>query len=123
MFHARIFAAVAALFLGLFISSGPASAQSLEWRFKSEHRNVVSVELYSQDRDHVWPGDNEVYTLNDYSTRTINISCRRGEKICYGAWVRNTQSSTWGAGRDGKEDCRSCCFVCDGGRTPILVLE
>lgn len=60
MFHARIFAAVAALFLGLFVSSGPASAQSLEWRFKSEHRNVVSVELYSQDRDHVWPGDNEV---------------------------------------------------------------
>lgn len=122
MFFVRACVAAFALIVGVFVV-GEANAQSLEWRFKSEHRNVVSVELYSQDRNHVWPGRNEVYTLDDYSTRIVDISCRRGEKICYGAWVRNTQSSTWGAGRDGKEACRSCCFICDGGRTPILVLQ
>ncbi len=102
---------------------GLAAAQSLEWRFRSEHRNVVDVELYGQDRDRVWPGGGEVYTLRDSSVRTIEISCRRGEKVCYGAWVRNTRSSTWGSGPDGRQDCRSCCFICDGGRTPVLVLE
>ncbi|HEY8578363.1 MAG TPA: hypothetical protein VIL72_00655 [Beijerinckiaceae bacterium] len=116
----RILASAAFLALGL---AQPAAAQSLEWRFKSEHPNVVNFELYAQDRDRVWPGGNEVYTLNDYSTRTVEISCRRGEKICYGAWVRNTRSSTWGSGPDDKGSCRSCCFICDGGRTPVLVLE
>ncbi len=112
-----------AIVLAAFSFSAPVGAQSLEWRFKSEHPNVVDVELYSMNRDHTWPGGNEVYTLRDYSTRNIDISCRRGEKICYGAWVRNSKSSTWGAGVDGKEDCDSCCFICDGGRTPVLVLE
>jgi len=27
------------------------------------------------------------------------------------------------AGVDGKEDCDNCCFICNGGRTPALVLE
>ena len=123
MLIVRGFLAALVLAFGALALAPQASAQSLEWRFKSEHKNVVSVELYAQDRKHSWPGGDEVYTLNDYSTRSIDISCRRGEKICYGAWVRNTASSTWGAGRDGKDDCRSCCVICDGGRTPILVLE
>lgn len=118
----RILAALAVLCVAV-LTSGNSQAQSLEWRFKSEHPNVVSVELYSQDRSHIWPGGDEVYTLNDYSTRSINLSCRRGETICYGAWVRNTASSTWGAGRGGKGACRSCCFTCEGGRTPVLVLN
>lgn len=121
-----LFRRIAIAFAMIFAASSfpaPASAQSLEWRFKSEHPNVVDVELYSMDRDHAWPGGNEVYTLRDYSTRNIDISCRRGEKICYGAWVRNSKRETWGAGVDGKDDCDNCCFICDGGRTPVLVLE
>lgn len=101
----------------------PAMAQTIDWHFRSEHPNVVSVELYSEDRSHIWPGNNEVYTLDTNSVRTISISCRRGEKICYGAWVRNTRSATWGAGPDGKKPCNSCCFTCNGGETPELVLE
>lgn len=112
-----------ALLAAAFSLAAPASAQSLEWRFKSEHPRVVDVELYSMDRDHAWPGGNEAYTLRDYATRTIDISCRRGEKICYGAWVRNSKSSIWGAGVDGKADCDNCCFICNGERTPVLVLE
>lgn len=119
----RRFAAFAFIVFSAAFIAGPVAAQSIEWRFKSEHPNVVDIELYADDRDHVWPGDGEVYTLRDYWTRTVEISCRRGEKVCYGGWVRNTRSRVWGAGPDGKDDCESCCYVCDGGRTPILVLD
>lgn len=51
-----------AIVLAAFSFSAPVGAQSLEWRFKSEHPNVVDVELYSMNRDHTWPGGNEVYT-------------------------------------------------------------
>jgi hypothetical protein len=120
--RARLFAALLGLG-GVGLAPGLAGAQSLEWRFRSEHRNVVDVELYGQESGRVWPGGGDVYTLRDSSVRTIDVSCRRGERICYGAWVRNTRSSTWGAGPDGRQECRSCCFICDGGRTPVLVLE
>jgi hypothetical protein len=120
--NVRALAMALACVLGLFAAS-PACAQSLTWKFKSEHPNTVSVELYSDNRNRVWPGSGEVYSLNDYSTRTINISCIRGEKICYGAWVRNTQSSSWGAGYGGKSSCKRCCYECDGGVTPTLVLD
>lgn len=100
-----------------------ASAEDLTWHFRSEHEHVVSVELYSDDRNHIWPGNDEVYTLDDSRTKSIHIACRSGEKICYGAWVRNTASSTWGAGRGGKGECSKCCYVCDGGETPVLVLK
>ncbi len=108
--------------LGMFTAAS-ASAETLTWKFKSEHENTVSVELYSDNRKRVWPGSGEVYSLNDYSTRTINITCISGEKICYGAWVRNTQSSSWGAGYGGKGACKKCCYECDGGSTPTLVLD
>lgn len=100
-----------------------ASAEDLLWRFKNDNQYVVSVELYSDQRNHVWPGGDEVYTLDDGSVRTIHISCLGGERICYGAWVRNTERASWGTGRGGKGGCDDCCYSCDGGETPILVLH
>ncbi|WP_346906765.1 hypothetical protein [uncultured Roseibium sp.] len=99
-------------------------AETLEWQFRSEHPKVVDVELYSHSRrGHVWPGNNKVYVLNDYSTKTIRISCRSGEKVCYGAWVRNRQRSYWGVGYNNRNSCRSCCYTCNGGQTKIIVLN
>jgi hypothetical protein len=100
-----------------------AFAETLTWRFKSEHRSVVNVELYASARRHVWPGGNEVYTLRDYDRHVVKIACRAGEKVCYGAWVKNSRSKEWGLGYGGKGGCQKCCYRCDGGETPILVIN
>ncbi|WP_417670980.1 hypothetical protein [Roseibium sp.] len=100
------------------------SAETLTWEFRSEHPKIVDVELYSQTRrGHVWPGNNKVYVLDDYSNKTIRISCRYGEKVCYGAWVRNRNNSYWGVGYNNRNGCRSCCYTCDGGSTKVIVLN
>jgi len=99
-------------------------AESLTWEFRSEHPKIVDVELYSDTRrGHVWPGNNKVYVLDDYSNKTIRISCRYGEKVCYGAWVRNRNNSYWGVGYNNRNRCRSCCYTCDGGSTKVIVLN
>ncbi len=100
-----------------------ARADTITWRFKSEHRSVVNFELYASGRRHIWPGGGEVYSLKDSGSHTVKIACNAGEKVCYGAWVRNSRSKEWGAGYGGKGACQSCCYRCDGGETPILVMR
>jgi hypothetical protein len=116
-------ALVAAAGVFLFWPTTGATAEELTFRFRNDHKNIVNVELYSDDRNHVWPGNNEVYTLTDGRPKDVHIACQRGEKICYGAWVKGTESASWGTGRGGKGECKSCCYSCDGGETPILVLD
>ncbi|MCC0056712.1 MAG: hypothetical protein H6883_11305 [Rhodobiaceae bacterium] len=100
-----------------------ASAETLTWHFRNDHPNTVSLELYSEDRDHVWPGGNEVYILDDGNEITISIECNSGESICYGAWVRNRSSTYWGVGYDGEQSCDDCCYTCDGGETELSILD
>ena len=100
-----------------------ASAAELVWRFQSEHPNHVSLEFYSQDRNHVWPGDGDVYVIEDWDTHTYSLTCNDGEKICFGAWVRNDSSTYWGAGMDGTEACDTCCAVCGRGDLNTQVLK
>jgi len=105
-------------------AAAPASAETLLWRFESKHPNIVSVELYSDSRrGHVWPGSNKVYVLDDYSVKTINISCRSGEKVCYGAWVKNRTNLYWGVGYKNRNRCSNCCYTCNGGQTRVIVLN
>jgi hypothetical protein len=98
-------------------------ADSLTWTFRSDHPNVVSLEFYSKTRNHVWPGDGKVYILDDSEEHTYNLGCRTGEKICYGAWVRNRSDEYWGVGYDGKEGCTGCCYTCGAGATKVFVLN
>ena len=113
---------IATLFFTAPVTS--AHAETMQWRFRSEHPKVVDVELYSETRrGHVWPGNNKIYVLDDYSTKTITISCRPGEKICYGAWVRNRERSYWGVGYNNRNSCRNCCYTCNGGQTKVIVLN
>ena len=102
---------------------GTAYAESLTWYFRSDHPNIVSLEVYSQSRNHVWPGNGDAYVLDDWDVHSFPLSCRSGEKICYGAWVRNESNSYWGAGYDGIEACDDCCYYCEGGSTPVIVLN
>jgi len=102
----------------------PAQAETLTFQFRSEHPNIVDLELYSDTRNnHVWPGHSRVYVLDDYKLQRIGISCQQGEKVCYGAWVRNRTNTYWGVGYQNSTRCRSCCYICDGSRTEVIVLK
>jgi hypothetical protein len=105
------------------VAAQTADAQSLTWRFRNDHRNVVNYELYANARRHVWPGGGQVYTLTDSGAHQTKIACNVGEKVCYGAWVKNSRRKEWGAGYGGKGGCKQCCYTCDGGETPVLVIN
>jgi hypothetical protein len=123
---AKRFAAILAAIVLLAISpvlTLTAGADEITWRMKSSHHNVVSVKFYSQSRNAVWPGSDEVYIIDDDRVQTYRLSCRSGEKICYGAWVRNRSEEYWGVGQDDEQGCDECCRACeDGGRTEIIDL-
>lgn len=100
-----------------------ADAQSLTWYVQSYYEYQVDVAFYSQDRNHEWPGGGDVWVLDDYNEQEIALSCIPGETICYGAWVRGDSSTYWGVGYNNEQWCGDCCYVCDGGYTPTIVLE
>jgi hypothetical protein len=102
-----------------------ASAQAADVTFvmKNNHPNAVEVELYSQDRNHVWPGNGEVYMLDDGEAKTMALSCKNGERICYGAWISGDKSTYWGVGPGNTEACDDCCYTCTGGNTEEINLD
>ena len=115
--------ALAVVLLAALLGATQASAAELVWRIQSEHPNHVSLEFYSQDRNRTWPGGGKVYVIEDWDTHRYSLTCKQGEKICYGAWVMDDSSSYWGAGYDGTEDCDSCCAVCGQGDMQTKVLK
>lgn len=112
----------AALVCALFAAS-VATAADVTFVMKNNHPNAVEVELYSQDRDHVWPGNGEVYVLDDGEAKTMALSCNNGEKICYGAWISGDKSTYWGVGPGNSETCNDCCYTCTGGNTEEINLD
>lgn len=90
---------------------------------RNEHPRVVDIAFYSNSRRHIWPGANRVYTMRDSKTHHYVLNCVRGEKICYGAGVRNRYRTYWGSGIGGKHRCASCCYTCDGRPTKTIVLN
>jgi hypothetical protein len=75
----------------------------------NKDRYRLGVEFTSQNRSAAWPGGNQQYNLS--GDGTYNLTCQRGEKICFGAW-RDYQSTVWGVGRNNKESCQHCCTQC-----------
>lgn len=106
-----------AVMAGVLVVTGQAAgAASLLWNFDNEINSNISIEFYSQDRNHVWPGDGQVYILGPTDgARTYNLECSQGENICYGGWIRGDDSSYWGSGKNDKESCDGCCAICGGG--------
>lgn len=116
--------AVIVLVAAQIFAVGAATAQTMVWKFKSQHANIVDVQLYASARNNVWPGNGQVWSLKDYNVHTMTISCVAGEKVCYGAWVRGTESSYWGGGRGNRQSCTSCCYVCGNtAQTPVVTLN
>lgn len=118
----RLSIAWAGLACALFTASA-ASAADVTFVMKNNHPNAVEVELYSQSRDHVWPGNGEVYYLDDGEAKTMALSCKQGEQICYGAWISGDKSTYWGVGPGNSEECDDCCYTCTGGNTEEINLD
>ena len=112
------------LILGQVFAAGAAMAETMSWKFRSQHPNIVDVQLYAPARNLVWPANGQVWSLKDYASHNVAINCTRGDKICYGAWVRGSESSYWGAGRLNKHSCTSCCYTCGATQeTPVINLN
>ena len=91
---------------------GGGAATQQTWTVKSMYQYKVQIAFYARERNHEWPGNGQAWDLNDYNNHTYTLNCRRGEKICFGAWVTGNSSKFWGVGFGGKQGCASCCFVC-----------
>ncbi|AZV18798.1 MULTISPECIES: hypothetical protein [Mesorhizobium] len=121
MFHAYARRMLAALSFVMLVASA-AQADDVTFAIKNSHPNAMRVELYSQDRDYVWPGEDKDYFLDDGETKQLPISCNAGESICYGAWVDGDEGTYWGVGPGNTEKCEDCCYTCSGGETEEIEL-
>jgi len=103
------------LLLALLAIAWPAVASAdMLFYVKNGTRNALAVEVFSQDRDHAWPGGDQVWLFEPGQKKTVPISCTSGERVCYGAWVNGNDRISWGVGPDGDKDCKGCCLVCLG---------
>jgi len=103
--------------------SAPATAENMNWQIRSDYPYIVSLEFYSQDRNHSWPGGGKAYILDDSAVHSYNLSCSYGETICYGAWVRGNSDKYWGVGRDNSQYCSDCCYDCGSGDAELRILN
>ena len=103
--------------------SATASAQSLTFMIDNEYTKDVKIEFYSTERNHVWPGNGEVYVLGPSDgTMSYPLSCRTDELICFGAWTEGNRDS-WGVGREMEFDCTDCCATCSGQTIEDIILN
>ncbi len=91
---------------------GGGATTSMVWQVKSNYQYRVQIAFYSRERTHEWPGNGQAWDLNDFNNHNYTLSCRRGEKICFGAWVTGNANKYWGVGFGGKQGCSTCCFYC-----------
>ena len=99
-----------------------AQAAELKFTIRSRAPYTLHLEFYSQDRTHFWPGKPKVYVLKKFKSQRYTLNCRRGEKICYGAWKHNDDKFDWGVGRGGTDYCSDCCFTCGSKKRKRVIL-
>jgi len=109
--------------LFLTFSNQTAKAETFTWLVKSKYPYKVSVAFYSQRRNYSWPGGRKVWIISDNDVHEYTLKCRRGEKICMGAWVRGNKRRYWGVGYRGRRSCSKCCYTCNGGESRIQTLR
>jgi len=112
---------VAAAFTGI-VGGAAASAETLTFQLSNDY-GAVDVEFYSQDRNHVWPGNGQIYPLLE-GRQHITLSCQEDENICYGAWVSGDKDGIyWGVGPGQRGSCPNCCYHCNGGSTRLISIH
>ena len=100
-----------------------ALAETLTFHVRSFHKNQVDIAFYSQNRSFKWPADARAWIIKDYDVHDFTLDCKRGETVCYGAWVRGSDAFYWGVGENDKYRCPSCCYVCEGGSSRTINLN
>jgi hypothetical protein len=120
----RLFGVTVLLGLSVTLIPVDAMSESFTWNFANDSGQPISIELYSDKRQgHVWPGNGEVWTLPPNGvTYSSPITCQKREKICYGGWLPNDETSYWGVGRGNKQPCTKCCYDCIGHQTQVIRL-
>lgn len=114
------------LFLFGFVLMGLAPPTSVEadgvdWTLRNSAGSMLYVRFFDSG-DGVWPGGRKFYTIKPGTERTMRLSCRSGEKICYGA-INNNGNQYWGIGEFGREGCKSCCRTCGDLYTQVINLR
>lgn len=95
---------------------------TLVFDVKSLDKYAVELSFFSETyRNRVWPGGSQIYLLKDSNVHTYRLNCRKGEKICYGAWRRGNSNSWWGVGYGGQKGCTNCCHICGGSASHTLM--
>ncbi|WP_316858116.1 hypothetical protein [uncultured Cohaesibacter sp.] len=112
-------------FIAIFCSlTFQTSAGSMHWRFTKQYSGAIDIKLFPIDRPaYSWPGKGKVYTMSSPEEWYLDISCRTGEKICYGASPRNGRKIYWGVGLKNEYGCKGCCYFCNGGKTRLIELR
>ena len=67
----------AAVCAGLLTAASPGLAADVTFIMQNSHEFAVEVELYSQDRNHVWPGNGQVYLSTMASRSRCRSAARR----------------------------------------------
>jgi len=98
--------------MSVLLLAGPAHAADMAFFVKNLRSQGVAVELFSRDRDTVWPGGDKVFLVEPGTRKSIPITCNAGERICYGAWVNGNDAISAGVGPDNDRKCDDCCFTC-----------
>lgn len=91
------------------------ASRLLEVKIKSEDSYPVQLAFWNEDRTLSWPGGNKAYLIKDSEFHTFRLSCKPGQKICFGAWRSAHTGYSWGVGFGAKEGCSDCCMKCGTG--------
>jgi hypothetical protein len=108
-------AIVLALLVVIGTGSAPVRAQEgvVTFRLTNNAAYTIYVKMFSQTRSWVWPSANTSYILDDRTERSARLSCRVGEKICFGGSYRADDTPIyWGVGFGGTKACADCCLRC-----------
>ena len=98
--------------LAALVCTTSAKAADMAFFVKNLRKEAVAVELFSRDRETVWPGNGKVFLIDPNSQKSVPLSCNQGERICYGAWVHGNDRISAGVGPDNDQPCDTCCFIC-----------
>ncbi|GLQ80553.1 hypothetical protein GCM10007881_40720 [Mesorhizobium huakuii] len=98
--------------LAALVCANSAEAADMAFFVKNLRKEAVAVELFSRDRETVWPGNDKVFLIDPNSQKSVPLSCNQGERICYGAWVDGNDRISAGVGPDNDQPCDTCCFIC-----------
>jgi hypothetical protein len=104
--------------------AGDAAAKSFRFQFRNVSGSPIEFQLYADGRNNIWPSYNQVWSVPaDGRTYHYDISCVRGENVCFGAWILGRTDIAYGVGKDNVSRCSDCCFKCTGSRTKVIKLN